>query len=186
MEDDVPGPGRPGLEPAPATPTPSPPSERRMIDTDIHVLIDPEQLLTYIEPGQREWFRSRGPGLGLPDYPWAHPVSWFRDDAEHAPGKAPTTSVGASQRQVLDAIRDRRRHPERRRRPRHPAHAQRIPRRGARACAQRLAARPLPRSGSASTRRNRLSRSGLASGRGGDPPLRRGQALRACAARGGL
>jgi len=74
-----------------------------MIDTDIHVLIDPEQLLTYVEPGQREWFRSRGPGLGLPDYPWAHPVSWFRDDAEHAPGKPPTTSVGAIQRQVLDA-----------------------------------------------------------------------------------
>lgn len=74
-----------------------------MIDTDIHVLIEPEQLLSYIEPGQREWFRSRGSGFGLPDYPWAHPVSWFRDDAEHEPGQAPTTSVGAIQRQVLDA-----------------------------------------------------------------------------------
>jgi len=74
-----------------------------MIDTDIHVLIDPEQLLGYVDPAQREWFRSRGLGLGLPDCPWAHPVSWFRDDAEHETDGAPTTSVGAIQRQVLDA-----------------------------------------------------------------------------------
>jgi len=74
-----------------------------MIDCDIHTLINYEEILSYIEPGQREWFRTRGPGLGLPDYPWSHPVGWFRADAEHGDGMPPSTSLEPVRRQVLDA-----------------------------------------------------------------------------------
>ncbi len=74
-----------------------------MIDTDIHVLINPDELLSYIEPSQREWFRLQGPSLGLPDYPWSHPVSWFRLDAEQERGEGTMTSLAAIQKQVLDA-----------------------------------------------------------------------------------
>ena len=53
-----------------------------MIDCDIHTLINYEEILSHVEPGQREWFCTRAPGLSLPDYPWSHPVDWFRADAE--------------------------------------------------------------------------------------------------------
>ena len=53
-----------------------------MIECDIHTPINYEEILSYIEPSQREWFRTRGPSLGLSDYPWSHPVDWFRADAE--------------------------------------------------------------------------------------------------------
>jgi hypothetical protein len=53
-----------------------------MIDYDVHTLINYEEILSHVEPGQREWFRTRAPGLSLPDYPWSHPVDWFRADAE--------------------------------------------------------------------------------------------------------
>lgn len=74
-----------------------------MIDCDIHVLIDVDDLLSYVEPAQREWFRSRAPGLGLPDYPWSHPTGWQRADAEHEPGKLPGMSLKPVQLKVLDA-----------------------------------------------------------------------------------
>jgi predicted TIM-barrel fold metal-dependent hydrolase len=74
-----------------------------MIDCDVHILIgDADEFLDYIDPGQREWFATRGPLLGLPDYPWAHPVSWFREDAEHDEQRLAGTTVEAIQRQVLD------------------------------------------------------------------------------------
>ena len=54
-----------------------------MIDCDIHPQVgDPEELLAYVDPAQREWFRGQGPSLGLPGYSWAHPSSWFREDIE--------------------------------------------------------------------------------------------------------
>ena len=38
-----------------------------MIDCDVHPQIgDPEELLAYVEPAQRDWFRAQGPTLGLP------------------------------------------------------------------------------------------------------------------------
>jgi predicted TIM-barrel fold metal-dependent hydrolase len=75
-----------------------------MIDCDIHFVIgDPEEFLGYIEPGQREWFRARAPALGLPDYPWSHPVSWFRQDVDGAGAGRGGASVDAIRRQVLDA-----------------------------------------------------------------------------------
>jgi predicted TIM-barrel fold metal-dependent hydrolase len=73
-----------------------------MIDTDIHVLINEQELLTYIEPAQREWFASRS-ALGLPDYPLAHPIDWFRADAMREPGQLPASSLGQFQADVLDA-----------------------------------------------------------------------------------
>jgi len=38
-----------------------------VIDCDVHPQIgDPEELLAYVEPAQRDWFRAQGPTLGLP------------------------------------------------------------------------------------------------------------------------
>ena len=52
-----------------------------MIDCDIHQeLGDVEELLQFVEPAQRDWFRSQGPLLGLPGYSWTHPASWFRQE----------------------------------------------------------------------------------------------------------
>ncbi|TMJ97574.1 MAG: amidohydrolase [Actinobacteria bacterium] len=74
-----------------------------MIDCDIHPQIsDPEALLAYIEPGQRDWFRAQGPGLGLPGYSWTHPVGWFRADLETANGNLPGGSVDSIRRELLD------------------------------------------------------------------------------------
>ena len=51
-----------------------------MIDCDIHPQIgDAEELLAYVEPAQRDWFRGQV-YYGLPGYSWSHPSSWFRQD----------------------------------------------------------------------------------------------------------
>lgn len=76
-----------------------------MIDCDIHHVVgDVEEFLTYVDPGQRDWFRAQGPLLGLPGYPWSHPNDWFRADADHEPGQLPGASLGGIRRQVLDAF----------------------------------------------------------------------------------
>ena len=73
-----------------------------MIDCDIHPQIgDPEELLAYVDPAQREWFRAQGPSLGLPGYSWAHPASWFRQDIEQN-GRPPASDVETVVRELLD------------------------------------------------------------------------------------
>lgn len=73
-----------------------------MIDCDIHPQIgDPEELLRFVEPAQRDWFRAQGPSLGLPGYSWAHPTSWFRQDLG-ANGEVPGATVEAVREQVLE------------------------------------------------------------------------------------
>ncbi|MGH2452118.1 MAG: amidohydrolase family protein [Candidatus Limnocylindria bacterium] len=72
-----------------------------MIDCDIHPQIgDPEELLAYVEPAQREWFRGQT-YYGLPGYSWAHPSAWFRQDLEHD-GRPPGSDVEAVTRDLLD------------------------------------------------------------------------------------
>jgi predicted TIM-barrel fold metal-dependent hydrolase len=74
-----------------------------LIDCDIHVEIgDADELLEYVEAGQREWFRAHGPSFGLPGYPWSHPSDWFRQDLEPGPGDLPGANVDAVRRDVLD------------------------------------------------------------------------------------
>lgn len=74
-----------------------------MIDCDVHPQIgDSEELLAYVEPGQREWFRSQGPGLGLPGYAWSHPVSWYRTDLERDGSRPPAASADVVAREALD------------------------------------------------------------------------------------
>ena len=74
-----------------------------MIDCDVHPQIgDVEELLAYVDPGQREWFRTQGPGLGLPGYSWAHPVSWFRNDLEQEDGRPPGSIAEVVAHEALD------------------------------------------------------------------------------------
>jgi predicted TIM-barrel fold metal-dependent hydrolase len=74
-----------------------------MIDCDVHPQIgDPEELLGYIDAGQRDWFRAQGTLLGLPGYPWAHPTSWYRQDVEQD-GHPPGADVKAIRRDLLEA-----------------------------------------------------------------------------------
>ena len=74
-----------------------------MIDCDVHPQIgDVEGFLAYVEPAQREWFRRQGPTLGLPGYPWSHPISWFRQDVEGDAGP-PGAVVEDVRRDVLEA-----------------------------------------------------------------------------------
>jgi predicted TIM-barrel fold metal-dependent hydrolase len=76
-----------------------------MIDCDIHVQIgDAEDVLAYVEPAQRDWFRAQAQILGLPGYPWAHPHSFFRADLEHEPGRLPGSTVEEVRRDVIDAL----------------------------------------------------------------------------------
>jgi predicted TIM-barrel fold metal-dependent hydrolase len=73
-----------------------------VIDCDIHPQVaDPEELLAYVDPAQREWFRAQGPSLGLPGYSWAHPASWFRQDIEQN-GRPPASDVETVARELLD------------------------------------------------------------------------------------
>jgi uncharacterized protein len=73
-----------------------------MIDCDVHPQIaDPEELLSYVDPAQREWFRRQA-YFGIPGYPWAHPTSWYREDVEADAGP-PGADVAAVRRDVLDA-----------------------------------------------------------------------------------
>jgi uncharacterized protein len=76
-----------------------------MIDCDVHIEIgDPEDVLAYVEPVQRDWFRVQAQRLGLPGYPWAHPDSFFRHDLEYEPGRFPGSTVAEVRRDVLDAL----------------------------------------------------------------------------------
>jgi uncharacterized protein len=76
-----------------------------MIDCDIHQeLGDVEELLQFVEPAQRDWFRSQGPLLGLPGYSWTHPASWFRQDLAHEDGRPPGANAAAVVREVLDPL----------------------------------------------------------------------------------
>jgi predicted TIM-barrel fold metal-dependent hydrolase len=72
-----------------------------MIDCDVHPQIgDAEELIAYVEPAQRAWFR-RQQYFGIPGYPWAHPTSWYREDVE-SNGGPPGADVAAVRRDVLD------------------------------------------------------------------------------------
>jgi predicted TIM-barrel fold metal-dependent hydrolase len=72
-----------------------------VIDCDVHPQVgDPEELLAYIDPAQREWFRAQT-AFGLPGYSWAHPSSWFRQDLEDSDG-IPGTDAAAVARELLD------------------------------------------------------------------------------------
>lgn len=52
-----------------------------MIDCDVHVQIThPEEILKFIDPAERDWYRSQAYLLGLPSYPWSNPSTWFRTD----------------------------------------------------------------------------------------------------------
>ena len=74
-----------------------------LIDCDIHQPIaSVDEFVEYVEPGQREFFRAQGPMLGLPDYPWPHPGTWYREDLEIELDR-PGATVSAVQREVLDA-----------------------------------------------------------------------------------
>ena len=76
-----------------------------MIDCDIHPQIpDAEEILAYVEPAQREWFRAQTQLLGLPGYPWAHPHSFYRQDLEHEPGRLPGATVADVRRELLDVF----------------------------------------------------------------------------------
>jgi uncharacterized protein len=75
-----------------------------MIDCDIHPQLDAPELLEYVEPGQRDWFRAQGTTLGLPGYNWAHPQSWYRQDIASPEGRLPGSTVEAVRREVLDAF----------------------------------------------------------------------------------
>ena len=75
-----------------------------MIDCDVHVQWpDPEDVLAYVDPAQREWFRVQAQPLGLPGYPWVHPHSFYRQDLA-APGVVPGATVEEVRRDVLDAL----------------------------------------------------------------------------------
>ncbi len=76
-----------------------------MIDLDVHVQIaDVEDVLSYVDPAQRDWFRVQGQPLGLPGYPWVHPHSFFRQDLEHGPGRPPGSSLDDVRRELLDPL----------------------------------------------------------------------------------
>ena len=72
-----------------------------VIDCDVHPQIgDPEELLGYIDPAQRDWFRAQA-ALGLPGYSWAHPSSWYREDID--PGeRLPASDPATVARELLD------------------------------------------------------------------------------------
>jgi predicted TIM-barrel fold metal-dependent hydrolase len=72
-----------------------------MIDCDVHIYGSDDEILAYVDPGQREWFRLQG-GLGLPGYPFGHPTGWFRHDSAYELGTEDGNSLEATQRQLLD------------------------------------------------------------------------------------
>jgi predicted TIM-barrel fold metal-dependent hydrolase len=76
-----------------------------MIDCDVHVQWrHPEDVLAYVDPAQRDWFRAQAQPLGLPGYPWVHPHSFYRQDLEHEPGQVPGSTVDEVRRDVLDGL----------------------------------------------------------------------------------
>ena len=74
-----------------------------MIDCDIHIYGGDEEILSHVDPAQRDWFRLQG-GLGLPGYPFGHPTGWFRHDSEYELGTRDGNSLEATQHQLLDAL----------------------------------------------------------------------------------
>ena len=149
-----------------------------MIDCDIHPQVgDPEELLAYVDPAQRDWFRAQGPSLGLPGYSWAHPSSWFRQDIEQN-GHPPASDVDAVRRELLDPSGTDVGRPQRRRRRARLADPEPVPRRRAGARAQRVAARALARRRAAAARVDPLPGAGPAGRRRRDPARGRGRALR--------
>jgi hypothetical protein len=74
-----------------------------MIDCDIHTRSTMRRSSPTSSRASGSGFARAGLGLGLPDYPWSHPVDWFRADAEHSDGMPPSTSLEPVRRQVLDA-----------------------------------------------------------------------------------
>jgi len=75
-----------------------------VIDCDIHPQIgDLETFLSFVDPGQRDWFRTQGASVGLPGYTWSHPTSWFRGDLDTSTGGVPGSTVDDVRREVLDA-----------------------------------------------------------------------------------
>jgi predicted TIM-barrel fold metal-dependent hydrolase len=73
-----------------------------VIDVDVHPQIgDPEELLAYVEPAQREWFARQVSSLGLPGYSYAHPQGWYRHDLE---GELPGSTVDQVRRELLDVF----------------------------------------------------------------------------------
>jgi len=72
-----------------------------MIDCDVHPQIgDPEELLAYVEPAQRDWFRAQA-AFGLPGYSWAHPDSWYRQDLEQGE-RLPASDAATVASELLD------------------------------------------------------------------------------------
>jgi uncharacterized protein len=79
--------------------------ETAVIDCDIHPQIaDDEEIIAYVEPAQREWFRAQGGTLGLPGYTWAHPHSFFRQDLETDGRGVPGTTPEAVGKELLDVF----------------------------------------------------------------------------------
>jgi uncharacterized protein len=79
--------------------------ETAVIDCDIHPQIaDAEEIIAYVEPAQREWFRAQGGTLGLPGYTWAHPHSFFRLDLETDGRGVPGASPDAVGKELLDVF----------------------------------------------------------------------------------
>ncbi len=73
-----------------------------VIDVDVHPQIrDVEEILEYVEPAQREWFRRQTTSLGLPGYTYAHPQGWFRQDLD---GALPGADVDSVRRELLDVF----------------------------------------------------------------------------------
>jgi len=74
-----------------------------VIDCDVHPQIgDSEELLAYVDPAQRDWFRAQGSQLGLPGYLWPHPSSFYRQDVDHGDGRPPGATAAEVARDLLD------------------------------------------------------------------------------------
>ncbi len=74
-----------------------------MIDCDVHVQIgDREEFLSFVDPGQRDWFRDQGPLLGMPGYNWGHPTGFMRTELELSADGVPGANADLVRREVLD------------------------------------------------------------------------------------
>ncbi|MBA2536921.1 MAG: amidohydrolase, partial [Actinobacteria bacterium] len=74
-----------------------------LIDCDVHIYGADEEILSHVDPAERDWFRLQG-GAGLPGYPFGHPTGWFRHDSEYELGTRDGNSLEATQHQLLDAF----------------------------------------------------------------------------------
>ena len=74
-----------------------------MIDCDIHVQISkPEEIIKFIDPAKRDWFRNQAYMLGLPAYPWNHSSSWYRKDLQVDENEYPGATPQAVAKDALD------------------------------------------------------------------------------------